>query len=154
MTGNSVSKSASLVSVWISIRGDHLNPGEATSLLGTSGTNMRSRGEKWMTPGNQEASAKTGVWTLDPNLDSQSLSDQISYLKDKLSHSKCFPMKIPGVQAAEITVFIALGSNDHGGGDYSGCFSHDDLVWLANLGLPVSFALTYVEDAIDQPTES
>jgi hypothetical protein len=56
------------------------------------------------------------------------------------------PLLIPGVQYADISVFIALGSNDHGGGDHEFQLTLEDLAWIGSLGTTISFVLTYVRE--------
>src|SRR5256885_1398947 len=135
-----------LVDVRLFLCGDLLDPVQVTSMLGTTGSKMRVKGEKWRTSTNHEITAKTGLWSLEAKAESPSLSDQISWPKQKLSSAACSPLKIPGVQEAEVSVYISLGPNDRGGGDYTSLLAVEDLVWLSGLGVPVSFALTYIQN--------
>lgn len=132
-----------LVDVVLYLRGDFLNPIQVTAMLGTNGSKMRVKGEKWRTSTNHEVTAKIGLWTLDAKAESTLLSDQISWLKKKLSSAICLPRNIPGVQQAELSVFIGLGSDEEGDGDYESELSAQDLAWLSNLGVSVSFRLTH-----------
>ena len=139
-------KSPALVDVVLYLRGHSLDPSQVTLMLGTEGSKTRVKGEKWQTSTNTEVVAKIGLWTLDAKADSQSPSDQISWLRDKLSSATCPACSIPGVQEVELSVFIALGSNDRGGGDYEFRLSPEDLTWISGIGATVSFALTYIQE--------
>ena len=75
-----------------------------------------------------------------------SVRDQLSWLRQKLNSATCQPSRIPGVEYADISVFIALGSNDHGGGDHEFQLTLEDLAWISSLGVTISFALTYVRE--------
>lgn len=133
-----------VVDSFLVLRGDHLNPDMVTSRLGVKGSKMRKKGEAWRTSNNHEITSKTGVWTLDANRQSTSLHDQISSLKQQLALAKCPPLEILGVDCGELCVFVALDSNDHGGGDYRCQLTPDDLAWMSGLGVPLSIELTYV----------
>ena len=137
-------ESEPLVDVSLILRGERLDPAQVTSLLGVAGSKMRRKGEKWRTSTNHEVTAKIGLWTLDAKRESMVLHDQVSWLRQQLGSATCSPLRIPGVEMAEIDVFIALGSNDHGGGDYESELTPEDLAWISSLGVPVSFTLTYV----------
>jgi hypothetical protein len=63
-----------------------------------------------------------------------------------LISATCTPLSIPGVEEAEISVFIALGENDRDGGDYAAKLTADNLAWLSSLELPMSLTLTYVQE--------
>ena len=138
-----------LIDVSLLLHGESLDPEKVTLMLGTEGSKTRSKGEKWRTSTDHEVTAKTGLWTLDANRGSMSVHDQLSWLRQKLSSATCPPSRIPGVQNAEISVFIALGSNDHGGGDHEFQLTLEDLAWISSLGATISFALTYVRDKGD-----
>ncbi|MES2534445.1 MAG: DUF4279 domain-containing protein [Pseudomonadota bacterium] len=143
-----MNNSNSTVDVVLYLRGHSLDPTMVTSMLGTSGSKTRVKGEKWQTSTNQEVTAKIGLWTLDAKADSSSLSDQISWLKNKLSLAKCSPLNIQGVEQVEINVFIALGSDDEGDGDYSSQLTAEDLTWLSSFGASLSFKLTHSKPRI------
>ena len=134
----------SLVDSFLVLRGDQLNPETVTSWLGVKGSKVRRKGETWRTSNNDEITSKIGVWTLDANRESTSLHDQISSLKQQLALAKCPLLDIPGVDCGELCVFVALESNDYGGGDYRCQLTPDDLIWMGGLGVPVSIELTYV----------
>lgn len=139
-----MSEKNALVDSFLVLRGDQLDPEIVSSLLGVKGSKMRKKGEPWRTSNNHEITPKIGIWTLDANRGSMSLHDQMSSLKKQLESAKCSPLDIPGVDSGELCVFVALGSNDHGGGEYKCELSPDDLVWISGLGVPVSIELTYV----------
>lgn len=133
-----------LVDVSLILYGESLDPTQVTLMLGTEGSTMRRKGEKWRISTDHEGTAKTGLWTLDANRESMSVHDQLSWLRQRLGSATCPPSRIPGVQNAEISVFIALGSNDRGGGDHEFQLTLEDLSWISNLGATISFSLTYV----------
>jgi Domain of unknown function (DUF4279) len=135
---------SALVDSFLVLRGDQLDPEMVTSLLGVKGSKTRKKGEPWLTSNNHEITPKIGVWTLDASRESMSLNDQISSLKKQLESAKSSPLDIPGVDSGELCVFVALGSNDHGGGEYKSELSPDNVAWISRLGVPVSIELTYV----------
>ena len=137
-------ESEPLVSVSLILRGDRLDPAQVTSMLGIAGSKMQRKGEKWRTSTNHEVTAKIGLWILNAKMESMVLHDQVSWLRQQLGSATCLPLLIPGVEMAEIDVFIALGSNDHGGGDYESQLTPEDLAWISGLGVPICFALTYI----------
>lgn len=147
-------KSPALVDVVLYLRGHSLDPSQVTLMLGTEGSKTRVKGEKWQTSTNKEVVAKIGLWTLDAKADSQSLSDQISWLRDKLSSATCPPLSIPGVEQAEVSVFIELGSNDEGDGDFESELTSQDLQWLGSLGVSISFKLTHSATSDNQAQKS
>jgi hypothetical protein len=135
-----------LVDVSLFLHGDSLNPAQVTLMLGTEGSKTRSKGEKWRTSTDHEVTAQTGLWSLSASRESMSVRDQLSWLRQKLSSATCTPSRIPGVQYADIDVFIALGSNDQGGGDHEFQLTLEDLAWISSLGTTISFTLTYVRE--------
>jgi hypothetical protein len=139
-------ESKPLLDVSLILRGELLDPAQVTSMLGIAGSKMRKKGEKWRTSTNHEVTAKIGFWAVDAKRESMALHDQISSLRQHLASATCSPLRIPGVDLAEISVFIALGSNDHGGGDYECQLTPEDLGWISSLGVTVSFTLTYVHE--------
>lgn len=139
-------KTEPLIDVSLILHGDTLDPAKVTLMLGTQGSKTRSKGEKWRTSTNHEVTAKTGLWALDASRESMSVRDQLSWLRQKLNSATCQPSRIPGVEYADISVFIALGSNDHGGGDHEFQLTLEDLAWISSLGVTISFALTYVRE--------
>jgi hypothetical protein len=134
-----------LVDVSLFLHRDSLNPAQVTLMLGTEGSKTRSKGEKWRTSTGHEVTAKTGLWQLSASRESMSVRDQLSWLRQKLSSATCPPSRIPGVQYADIDVFIALGSNDHGGGDHEFQLTLEDLAWISSLGTRISFTLTFTQ---------
>jgi hypothetical protein len=137
-------KSKPLVDVVLYLRGNFLDPEQVTFVLGTK---TRVKGEKWRTSTNKEVTAKIGLWALDSRAESLSLSDKISWFRAKLSSATCSPLSIPGVEQAEISIFIALGSDDDGDGEYESDLNLEDLQWLSGFGVPVSLKLTYSPDS-------
>jgi hypothetical protein len=135
-----------LIDVSLFLHGESLDPAQVTLMLGTEGSKMRSKGEKWRTSTDHEVTAKIGQWSLEASRESMSVHDQLSWLRHKLSSATCPLSCIPGVQYADISVFIALSSNNHGGCDHEFQLSLEDLAWIKSLGATVSFALTYVRD--------
>lgn len=141
-----MSNAESLTAVTLYLRGDLLDPNQVTSMLGVEGSKMKKKGETWLTSTGKEVTPKTGLWSLKVKDRSLSLSEQISWLEQQLIAATHIPLEIPGVDEAEISVFIALGENDRGGGDYESELSAANLAWLSSLKIPVSLTLTYVQE--------
>jgi hypothetical protein len=135
-----------LVDVALYLHGHSLDPAQVTSMLGVSPSKARVEGEKWHTCTNKEVVTKIGFWELTARAESTLLSDQILWLRQKLSCAKCYPSDIPGVQQVEISIFVALGSDEDGAVDYESQFTAEDLAWLSSIGATVSFSFTYVKD--------
>jgi len=138
---------APLIDVVLYLRGDALDPGLVTAMLGTNGSKMLAKGDTWTTSADKEVTARVGLWTLDAEAGSNSLSDQIGWLRNKLGAAKCSLLDIPGVDQAEVSAFIALGSNSQGNGDYSTELSADDLAWLSCTGAALSFQMFHEANA-------
>src|SRR5437868_7902828 len=95
-----------MIDVSLYIHGESLDPAQVTLMLGTEGSKARSKGEKWLTSMGDEVTAKTGLWQLSASRELMSVRDQLSSLRQKLSSATCPPSRIPGVQYADIDVFI------------------------------------------------
>ena len=137
-------ESKPLVGVSLLLHGDQLDPDQVTIKLGVNASKSRHKGETWRTITNNEVTPKTGFWSLAAKKESMELHDQISSLRQQLSSATCSPLCIPGVENAEISVFIALGNNERGGGDYQCKLTAADIAWIDGLEVPVTFTLTFV----------
>lgn len=135
-----------ILDVGLYLRGNELDPAVVTSTLGIEASKTRVKGEKWHTSTNKEVTAKTGLWFLDVKTESPLLRDRLAWLKQKLGSRSGNLLNIPGVQEAEISVFIALATNDRGGGDYEFNLTAEDLTNISKLGVPVTFAITHTPD--------
>jgi hypothetical protein len=138
----------SLIDVSLFLHGDSLDPAQVTLMLGTVGSKTRSKGENWRTSMGDEVTAKTGFWELSASGQSMSVRGQLSWLRQKLRSATCPPLSIPGIQHADIDVFIALCSNDHGGGDHQFQLTAEDLAWISSLGTTISFTLTFTHEKL------
>jgi hypothetical protein len=136
-------QSTPLVDVVLYLRGHDLDPQLVTFNLGVEGSKMRLKGEKWRTSTNHEVIAKIGLWTLSSNNKFFSLSENISWLKEKLQFAKCMPKNILGVEQVELSVFIALASDDEGDGNFESALTEQDIIWIRNIGAAMSFKLTH-----------
>ena len=135
-----------LIDVALYLRGHSLDPIQVTMMLGVDGSKTRVKGEKSRTSTNKEVVAKIGFWKLVAQADSKSLSDQIKWLRQKLCSAKCSPSAIPGVQEVEISIFVALGSDDEDAVEYESTLSVEDLDWLSSIGTTVSLSFACVKD--------
>lgn len=144
---NNAEELSPLVDVVLYLRGHSLDPAQVTAMLGVDGSKTRKRGDRWYTKTHKEVVAKIGLWKLEAQADSRSVSEKIGWLRQKLSSAKCSPVDIPGVQDVEVSVFVALGSNVEGAADYETMFTVEDLAWLSSIGATVSFLVTYVGKA-------
>lgn len=133
-----------LIDVRLILRGETLDPVHVTTLFGTGASDSRVKGATTHTSSGKDIIFKTGLWALNASSAGLSISDQLRWLKEQLASATVKPADIPGVQAVEISVFVALGSNDRGGGDFEFQLSPQELTWLSNLGVPISFAFAYV----------
>ncbi len=106
----------------------------------------RVKGEKWYTCTNKEVVTKIGFWELTSRSKAASLSDQIDWIRQRLDTAICSPSNIPGVEKVEISIFLALGSNNEGALDFNSEFTLENLVWLSSIGATVSFSITYTDD--------
>lgn len=135
-----------VLDVGLYLRGDELDPDAVTALLGINASKARIKGETRHTPTGQQITAKTGVWYLDLNTESGALRDRLALLKRKLGSFGDKLTNIPGVQTAEISVFIALPRNGRGGGDYEFFLTSEDMASVSSLGIPLTFEITYVAE--------
>lgn len=145
-----MSHSKPLVDVSLILKGEELDPMQVTSLLKVKGTKMRKKGQTWRTSTNHEVTAKIGVWTLHANRESMDLHDQIASLKRQLGSVTFEPLQVPGVQFAELDVFIAFGSSAGVDDDYKCQLTPDDLSWILGLKVPVSINISYTPETISQ----
>jgi hypothetical protein len=135
-----------LIDVALYVRGHFLNPVLVSTLLGVEASKARMQGQKWRTHTGREVTTKIGFWELTAKTESASLSDQIAWLRQKLNFAKCPPRDIPGAEEVEISIFVALGSDEEGAVDYESQFTAEDLAWLSSIGATVSFSFCYVTD--------
>ncbi len=143
---NSEKGSQPLVDVALYLYGNSLDPVQVTSMLGAEPSKTRVKGEKWYTCTNKEVVPKIGVWELTAQSKSESLSDQIAWLRQRLNSAVCSPSDISGVEKVEVSIFVALGSNNEGALDYNSELTLEDLAWLNSIGAIVSFSITYTRD--------
>lgn len=146
---NSISSrqdSRPLIDVSLYLYGNQLDPEQINSKLCIEPTKARIKGEKWFTCTNKEVVTKIGFWELTSQSRSESLSDQIAWIRQKLDSAVCSPSNIPGVEKVEISIFVALGSNSDGALDFNSEFTLEDLAWLNRIGATVSFSIAYTED--------
>ncbi|WP_434111119.1 hypothetical protein [Methylocaldum sp. GT1TLB] len=143
---DSLESSQPLVDVVLYLRGHSLDPALVSATLGVDASKARMTGEKWRTRTDKEVVTKIGFWKLISQTESTSLSDRIGWLRQKLVSAKCSPSDIPGVQEVELSIFVALGSDEEGAVDYESQFTAEDLAWLSSIGATVSFSFTYVKD--------
>lgn len=138
--------SSPLIDVALYLRGCAIDPLLVSSLLGVEPTKSRIKDQKWQTRTGHQVIAKTGFWELTAQSVSEDIADQISWLRHKLSATKCLPIDIPGVEEIELSIFVALGSDAEGVTDYNSRITAEDLAWLDSLGCTVTFSITYVKD--------
>lgn len=143
---NSRKDSQPLIDVSLYLYGNYLDPAQINSMLCVEPTKARAKGEKWHTHTNKEVVTKIGFWELTSQSKSESLSDQIAWIRQRLDSAVCSPSNIPGVEKVEISIFVALGSNGDGALDFNSEFTLEDLVWLSGIGATVSFSIIYTED--------
>ncbi|WP_084085257.1 DUF4279 domain-containing protein [Cupriavidus sp. USMAA2-4] len=137
--------SKSLVDVFLLLRGDAIDPDLVTEMLGVAATKSRVKGELWQTSTKHEVAAKIGFWSLDSDAHSSSLSDHISCLRSKLEAARYLPLQIPGVDYAEISIFVAI-SDRNGGGSYESELTSVDLEWLGRLGVKITVSFNCDSD--------
>jgi hypothetical protein len=89
--GSGMDQTGPLVDVSLFLHGESLDPAQVTLMLGTEGSQTRSKGEKWRTSTGHEVTAKTGLWSLSASRESMSVRDQLSWLRQKLSSATCPP---------------------------------------------------------------
>ena len=138
--------SSPLIDVALYVRGHSLDPVQVSARLGVEATKARRKGEKWRTRTDKEVVAKIGFWELTAQVESTSLSDRIEWLRQKLDSVKTSFFDLPGVQEVELSIFVALGSDEDGAVDYESQFTTEDLAWLSGIGAVVSFSLGYATD--------
>ena len=76
----------------------------------------------------------------------KSVSDQIRWLKDKLSSSNCVPGDIRGVELIVIDVFVAKSANGQGEGKYSLTLGAAELGWVKSIGARFDLTVDFVND--------
>lgn len=135
-----------MIVVALYVRGYELDPLHVTSLLGVAPTRSSRKGEKKVSVTNQEVVSRTGLWVLSSDSDSDSVSDHIDALLDKIKNNAKSIPSISGVEEAFIDVFIAASSDDEGVASSSFGLSADTLSSLSALGLPVQITVSVGRD--------
>ena len=131
-----------VVDVVLYLYGTSLDPVTVSANLGVEASKARISGEKWVTSSGKTVTTKTGFWSLETDRKTPSISAQVQTLKEKLKFARDPPSAIPGVDRAELDIFVAMQSSDEPK-RYTSSLTVDDLLWLSSLRISLTFDLAY-----------
>lgn len=135
-----------LIDVALYLRGDALDPALVTAILKVEPTKAHKKDEKRRIASGKEVISKTGLWELTSKEQSTSVSKQLSWIQEKFNFFDNPLFTLPGVEDAELSVFIALGTGKDGAETYEAGLSATQISWLCALGAKLSLTVTYAED--------
>ncbi len=124
------------------LRGDDLDPDSLTTKFGVNPTRQQRKGDKNVTSTNREYVAKTGMWGLVADSDSDVISEHITQLMSILSVDRDVIGRLDGIQDAYIDIFVAVTSDEDGESTYAFELSKENLTALERIGLPVHLTVT------------
>ena len=127
------------------LRGDNLDPAQASRLLGLEPTKSQRKREERLTSTNRKVVAKVGLWALVAESKSDDLSVLIDELASKLGDRAALLPSVPGVQEAFLDVFIAIDADPDGGGTCEFQLSAEDLHSLKQVGVATRFTVAVVQ---------
>lgn len=133
-----------LFDVAIYLRGDNLDPTHVSTVLGIVPSKSQYKGEKKVTPTNQEFVVKIGLWALVAETKSSDLPVLIQELSSKIGDRGPVLTGITGVEEAYVDVFVAVDANDDGGGTCEFELSPENVRALNLFGMPVRFTVAIV----------
>jgi hypothetical protein len=139
-----VIESACKIAVAIYLRGDDLDPSHVSTALGLEPSHSQFKGEKRSTSTNKEFTTQIGLWALKFEAESNDLPALLEKLVLKVEGKNIVFTEIAGVQEAYVDVFMAVDTDDDGGGDCVFQLSERNTRTLAKLGLPVHFTVAVV----------
>ncbi len=133
--------------VAVRFKGDGLDPGSLTAILGVEPTNAHAKGDVEKMPSGREIVRKIGLWSLTIEFDVHSeLSTILEDMVSKLLSSGGGLNKLPGVDHAYVDVYLSQSMEKNGGGVGEFDFSGELVILLGRLGLPVKFTVAVVPD--------
>jgi hypothetical protein len=135
------------VMIAIYLKGDRLDPSSVSTLLGVAPSQAHYKGQKWLSSTSREVVAKTGLWVLRIEKDSDTidLKEMIGEIGDKFRGRTTALKSLPDVVEAYVDVFIASEADNEGGGTCAFELSERNLAALTSLELPVQFTLSVVK---------
>lgn len=133
-----------IVDVTLYLKGENLDPKAVSACLGAEeGSTMRKKEELYSIGLGRRVASKIGLWALESNIDDDSLSGKIAWLRNRLANLKSCPLEIPGVEYIELDLYIELGADDHGDGKYASVMQAEDIRWINEIGACVSVNLSF-----------
>ena len=130
--------------VAIYLKGDALEPNYVSKILGLEPSESQYKGEKRVTSTNREYKAKIGVWSLSARSESSDLSVLIEEVTTKIGDKAPLISSIAGVQEAYMDIFVAVDSDDSGGGTCEFQLSPTITRALGQVGVPIRFTVAVV----------
>lgn len=135
--------SAPLVIVALYLRGEDLDPTDATTAIGVPPVRSQKKGDIKHGGAGKQHLVKTGSWVLASPLNSTDVSDHIRHLETLIGGKKSVISTISGLQEAYIDVFLAYETEEDK--DASGEFelTSDAITVLSKLGFPLKVTVTW-----------
>lgn len=132
------------VDVTLYLRGDALDPEQASQLLGVKPSKSQKKGEERVTSTNRKIVVKTGLWAFAAKSKTESISALVGELAFAIGDGVQNLPSIPGVQEAFLDIFMAIDAEPEGGGTCEFELSFNDLRLLERFGIPVKVTVTVV----------
>ena len=126
------------------LRGTDLNPLHVSNILGIEATRSHSKGHKSITSKGREIIAKTGLWGLSAEGDTNDIAALFSDLLSKIEPGISQLANAQKVEEAYVDVFATLDAEDDGGGTFEIELGVDELGGLSRLKIPVRLTLAVV----------
>jgi hypothetical protein len=137
------------------LRGDQLDPGKVTSLLGVEPSSTRTRGERRELSGGRWTTQRTGVWSL--KVEAGSPSESVAALAARFGGQLPDLSSVPGVDEAFLDVFVTFELGKDPGTEVTLHWEPADLAQLAACRLPlvITFAVVGADRALltEPPTD-
>ena len=132
--------------VTIYLRGDDLDPAQASQLLKLEPSKSQRKSEERLTSTNRKVIAKTGLWALAAKSKSEDLSVLIDELTSKIGSRAPTLFEIPGVQEMFLDIFVAIDADPEDGATCEFQLSVECLHSLKSLGLETRFTVAFVRN--------
>lgn len=134
------------ISLTLSVRGDLLDPDQITTVLGVMPHVSRKKGELRVTGGGKEIVSKTGVWEWWSRDASEkfTLDEHVERITHAFKNTQHLLSKLPGADTAWIDIHIVEGDGTYEVPSVSFVTSHQALLALSQLGLPLEVTIDVV----------
>jgi hypothetical protein len=132
------------IGAYLYFRGDRVNPDDITNVLGIYPTDSQKKGDVSFTSTNRPIVARTGLWRLEAESDSNLVSDHVSQLLSGIPCSQEVLNGFEGVKKKYIDIFVGTLADDGGGGTVKFDLTKENMEVLAKTGMPLFVTICVV----------